>query len=384
MEARDVTMETYIEMTPRLIEVNVRRYHDLTDRLVSLFRSRGASEIRIVASCSSHNASVMARPCMEHLLGMRVCVLTPARYLEELERLDVIAPQAFEVFISQSGCSTNIIEAVRAARAAGHPTVALTGNVQAALCDEVDEAIEYGVGNETVDFVTLGVGTLVQFLVMFALGAAEATGKIDAARREDWLAQISAAAGLNREMRLRTLELMDARERSLLAPGPVFMCGTGPTYGLALEGALKWEETLKAPAMPWECEEHIHGPNMQLTPSSIAVFLDADHRPGRTYDTYLATREVTDRAYLFAAYPDPKGGADANMVGLDGSAVHRLLAPLYLLPSVQLLSAHAMIALDCEETHPLFKRFERHVNSKTADYDEVMRRKREQLEASGA
>lgn len=87
---------------------------------------------------------------------------------------------------------------------------------------------------------------------------------------------------------------------------------------------------------------------------------------------------------MFAAYPDPKGGADANMVGLDGSAVHRLLAPLYLLPSVQLLSAHAMIALDCEETHPLFKRFERHVNSKTADYDEVMRRKREQLEASGA
>lgn len=150
------------------------------------------------------------------------------------------------------------------------------------------------------------------------------------------------------------------------------MCGAGAAYGIALEGALKWQETLKAPAIALEPEEYIHGPNMQLTPRSTAFFLDPSLAPGRTHEIYRATRAVTDHAYLLACYGTDHGDANAICLGRD---VEPEVAPFVLLPAVQVFAGRAMRELGCEPCHPLFDRFERVVSCKTADYEEICKEK---------
>lgn len=371
---RDIpTMETYIGASPQVFEENLRRGSELVAPMVEEYLARDAREIRLIASGSSYNACVAVRPFVEQVLSARVDVFTPSRYLDELDCLERIAPEAFEVFISQSGCSTNIIEAACVARGRGRAVIGLTGNVEADLCSHVDLIVEWGVGNETVDFVTLGVMTLMEFWALFALRTARVRNTISADEYARWMDRLVRVPELHKSVQDQANLLMTARARTFLSPGPAFICGAGAAYGVALEGALKWQETLKCPATPLEPEEYIHGPNMLLNPRSTAFFLDPANRPGRTYDIYRATRAVTDRAFLIAAYENPDG-RDDHVIGVCAD-VDSAIAPFFLLPAVQLFAARMMRELDCEECHPLFSRFEELVKCKTDDYDDVQQRK---------
>ena len=161
---------------------------------------------------------------------------------------------------------------------------------------------------------------------------------------------------MHREVQRRAHVLMDANRETFFSPGTAFMCGAGAAYGIALEGALKWQETLKAPAIALEPEEYIHGPNMQLTPRSTAFFLDSVREPGRTIEIYRATRAVTDHAYLVACYGLGDGGRRTRYVS--GADIELEIAPFVLLPAVQVFAGRAMRELGCEPCHPLFDRFE--------------------------
>lgn len=368
-------MEDYIVRSSQVLSENLPRAKKLVAPLVSRFSLSDSTELRFIASGSSYNACVTMRPCVERLTGMRAEVLTPSAYEECLDRLETIAPRAFEVFVSQSGCSTNILEAIERAKSAGHEAVGLTGNMDSEMAAVVDEIIEWGVGNETIDFVTLGVATLMEFLAFFSIEAARCLGRIADREVDAWMDQMDRIPDLHASVLDQVRNLFVRDERTFLAPGPVFMCGCGPAWGLALEGALKWQETLKAPAMAYEPEEYIHGPNMQIAPSYAAFFINAVPSGERVREIYRATREVTEHAYLIDAYAPVQGdGNDRHIVGVD-SCIDSVLSPIALLPALQYIPAHGMRVLDCEETHPLFERFEKRVHCKTADYDDVMARK---------
>lgn len=96
------TMETYIEMSPLVFEENLARADALVGDLVERCGRVGLRAVHFVASGSSHNSCVAARSFAERVLGVRVDVFTPSRYLDELERLDVTVPDAFVTCIKIS------------------------------------------------------------------------------------------------------------------------------------------------------------------------------------------------------------------------------------------------------------------------------------------
>ena len=65
-------------------------------------------------------------------------------------------------------------------RAHDMAAVALTANVEAPIKEHADIVLDYGVGVESVDFVTLGVEVLVEYLVLFGIYGGQARGTIDA------------------------------------------------------------------------------------------------------------------------------------------------------------------------------------------------------------
>lgn len=246
----------------------------------------------------------------------------------------------------------------------------LTGNTESDVREHAGCVVDYGVGVETVGFVTVGLVTLMEYLALFTLGCAHGDGRLSAADRGRWLGAIAEAARLHGELAQQTRRAFDAHEKLFLSPGPTFVLGDGPNYATALEGALKIQETLKVPATVYEPEEFIHGPNMQLTPEYTVFVIDTGPEPGRAFDIWRAVCEVTDRAFpvstrAAAGTAGAMGAADGHVIAVDGHGVDEMLAPLCLVAPFQYLCARAMATLDCEAEHPLMTCFEKIVSSKT-------------------
>ena len=127
---------------------------------------------------------------------MQVVVVTPESYIS---REHIFPANAFTVVISQSGFSTNSIAALDFIRKRGERAVSITGNPRAPIAVHSDLVVDYGVGVESVDFVTMGVLALVEFLMLFALYAARAVESVDDARVELELDNLRSAIEAHRQ-----------------------------------------------------------------------------------------------------------------------------------------------------------------------------------------
>ena len=80
-----------------------------------------------------------------------------------------------------------------------------------------------------------------------------------------------------------------------------YVVGMGPNFGTALEGALKFSETIQVVSVAYELEEFLHGPNFQLTPNYTLFFIDnEDETSDRLLDIYEGYSTVTDRCFIIS------------------------------------------------------------------------------------
>ena len=103
------TMLTYIEETPAQLAANIENRQALVGGLVDAYVDGGYHNIWIVACGSSSNASQCAKPFMMKYLDVDVQVVPPNTFIAYKDRL---AEDDFVFVVSQSGCSTNSIEAL--------------------------------------------------------------------------------------------------------------------------------------------------------------------------------------------------------------------------------------------------------------------------------
>lgn len=362
------TMLTYIEETPAQVALNVERAVELTGELVDLYAQKPRHSVWIVACGSSNNGSQCARNFMMKYLGCEVKIVPPATFIygeHDLREDD------FVFVISQSGCSTNSIAALDEIKKLGVTSVGLTGNVESDFKDHADLVVDYGVGVETVGYVTKGVTTLAQFLMLFALEAGVRTGVVSAEQRATVLKEMADVPRRHELVQQETKEFYERNKAALTSMTVVNHFGFMQGYGIACEGALKFGETIQIPSFPYEGEEWIHGPNLQLTPN-YAVFC-VDHMTegsDRLVDIYLAARSVTDRAYIVT---NSDRVDDGHAVRLPFEIVEPLMMPLYVLPFYQCLAYKITDDLHRWEKHPLYdSNFTKAISSKTENIDKIM------------
>ena len=147
-------MLDYVQLAHVRMGENLERSSELVAQLVDIFQSGSFDALRIVASGSSRHAADCARDYLQDALQMQVSVVTPEAFVD----FEHTYPQhALNIAVSQSGYSTNTIAALDYMRAHDMAAVALTANVEAPIKEHADIVLDYGVGVESVDFVTLGV-----------------------------------------------------------------------------------------------------------------------------------------------------------------------------------------------------------------------------------
>ena len=357
------TMLDYVAETPVALERALDRSEALTAPAVDLLRREDFRILRIVASGSSRNAACAARPLLRRLLGMEVLVTPPhtfACYEHELP------PDELTLVVSQSGYSTNALEALEVIRRQGGTAIGVTSDPASDMAQVSDLLVDYGCGQEQVGYVTMGISTLILFFQLLALEGGRALGRVSPAEADQIRSSLAAAAAASRDCIRQTPPFLESHYLDLSSMGTVFLCGAGACCGAAAEGALKLCETLQIPAMACETEEYLHGPELQLTPNHTVFFLDgAGPDTLRVRQLWQATCQVTRRAYLLTCADAPP--ADSRVLALRNPGLEAA-APLVLLPFFQILSYQLTEDKHLWHKHPLCARLEAAVNGKSQNY----------------
>lgn len=357
-------MMDYVERSVMRLDAIASSGCKLVEPLVERFVSSGCSALRIVASGSSKNAADIARPFMQRALGCEVQVVTPEAFID----FEHVQPAgAFNVAVSQSGYSTNTIAALDFMAEHDLPCAALTANWAAPIFEHAVCVFDYGVGVESVDFVTMGVHVLVCYLMLFGIEAGERMGALDASRANRLherlcMAGEACASGIS-----AAKALFKKRRLSLSTQVPAIFVGNGALRGVAQEAALKFSETTKVPAMWFEGEEFIHGPEMQIVPGYLVVILDDAMESKRLADIAHGIRSVTDACYFLTTHP--KGAAYEVAIGASTPEVY----PFAALAFIQYLAAQIASSLKSWDVHPYLDAVGDVFASKAPGYDESVR-----------
>lgn len=363
-------MEYYIQVSGRIMKDNLDKRKSLTKKICDWYLDQDKEDICLIASGSSLNAAYAARPFLLKYSKFDISVLSTVEYLDVYRERE---KNRFTILISQSGCSTNIIEIMKELNKEHQPFVLLTGNENGSASRYTDRLVEYGVGNETIDYVTLGYSTLIEFLMLMILEIGFQKREISDQEYETAVSQIRNACEMQELCLMQAKELVQKRYQDLLCMEKAILVGDGANLATVREGALKFQETLKVPTVYYESEEFIHGPDMQLTPDYSVFFIDCGKTSDRLYDIYKATLLITEHCYMITDQVHDKRDGQIRIP----CRLPAEITPLYTAALFQYIAAHVTKEKNNFTCHPLFSRVEQAVSPKTEDYDRIMKEKLE-------
>ncbi len=360
------TMDTYIKESKEALEKMLLRPQETVKELEDLYLAQEHRKIRIIASGSSYHAALCARYYMEEILGTEVEVETPFSFVHYGRTGD-----AFHFVISQSGRSTNALEALDILRKKGEIAIGITGDTKSVYREHCDHVLDYGVGEETVGYVTKGVVTLTLYLDLFALGAALRQNRITPETYDAELVKLRGIAASYPVVYDQAQAFIDDNFSLLTSMHQAYVLGSHTAYGIAAEAALKIGETICIPASAHESEEFLHGPNLQLTPTYTVFIIDAhDTTSARSRQIYEAVSAVCERCfYIGLATEEPAaadGPADGRKLLIAQDVDHNLL-PFVYLQVFQLISYRVTESLHRWEKHPVLGRFREKIQYKAKE-----------------
>lgn len=290
------TMFQYINETPLQCRENIQNSKELTKPVVEAFCKKDYKRIEIIASGSSYNASMTAKYFIEKILTLKVEVLSSytACHCETIFEDDT-----FYLGIGQSGRSTNTNDAMKKVRENGQIVVGLTGNTESVMKDHCDVICNWGMGIEKIGFVTKGYSTAVLFYMLFALEAAREKKIIKQDEYDNYIQEMFKMC----DVMEKAIPVVDgwyaANAFELYDFNRVQVLGYGSGYGLALEGALKIQETMGVASSAHEIEEFLHGPCYELNPEKSVIIIDiSGDSKDRVLKLYHELHTLTPKIFL--------------------------------------------------------------------------------------
>ncbi len=221
------------------------------------------------------------------------------------------------VVVSRSGTTTEAIEVIKAAKARGQITLAITCRPASPMAELADEVLAIPEGDEEAIVMTRSVAS--QAALLMRLGTR--LGDPGFARDLDGLAARWSETEPHVE---RAFEL------AAMNPTRVVVLGGGAAYGLANEAVLKMTETSQIPASAFHPLEFRHGPMSVCEPGMLVIGIVGG-------ESEAAERRVVEESAAL--------GATTWLLGPDGpgaSLGHVARLPLVLYPLQALALAIAV------------------------------------------
>lgn len=350
-------MENYISETASVLLANIEDRQELVQPLIEeLVKAgiRSTKTLTFVASGSSYNGILSAQRFVSRQLMQEVRLISPFEfcYYEEIDESIIY------LFVSQSGCSTNVFEAIKKYQDIGGYAIAILGTLDSTIGKLADKAFEYGVGEESVGYVTKGVITLSGYCMLLALELVACDTPKES--YEQVLLEMKTAVSNHHKVYQWAKNFCLENEKEFISMEHVMLMGSGANLGTIREGALKLSEMLHVQTTFYEVEEFIHGPNLQVNPNYTLFFVDGGDAAGRRVkEIWNASREITNKSYLISA-------SEWGLEDMDET-----LTPLYMIAFFQYLAFWVAKEMNINGDHPLYERFKKSVKNKTGDYKDT-------------
>ena len=262
---------------PTQMREEILHIPDAVDRLLSngaravsaVAEQARASDPRMlisVARGSSDHACTYLKYASELVLRRPMASVGPS--VNSIYGVDLVAPDALCIAVSQSGQSPDIVRMTQSLRAGGALTVAITNDDRSRLAGVADATLSIHAGPE------LSVAATKTFVTSLVVGLwliAEIKGD------DDLIAAISSLPEhLAKAVRCDWSEAAAAIDGTSL-----FTLGRGPSWAISNEAALKFKETCLIHAESYSSAEVLHGPVSIVQPSfPVIAFAAGDAAEG--------------------------------------------------------------------------------------------------------
>lgn len=287
--------------------------------------------VHFVACGTSYHAARYG----EQLLANRGVRAVTTLASEFVANTPPLAPDTLVVGVTQSGETADTLEALRAARASGHYTLALTNVVGSTAARECDDTVFIRAGPEIGVAATKTFSSQVVTLALLADHLANADRDRTLHRALEAIpSQIQTILDTSTAERVATI-YRDA--------DAYFFVGRGVCHPVALEGALKLKEISYEHAEGFPAGELKHGPLALVTPETPVIAILSGAHGDRMEGTI---REVSARGAPIIAVGPPEVVPDDVEHVLAIPETHPELAGILANVQLQLLSYHTAALLD--------------------------------------
>jgi glucosamine--fructose-6-phosphate aminotransferase (isomerizing) len=308
-----------------------------------------ASRLTISACGTAFYAGMVGKYWFEKLARLPV----ESDVASELRYRDAVYPKdGAALFVSQSGETADTLAALRDAKAQGQTTIAIVNVAESSIAREADIVLPTFAGPEIGVASTKAFTCQLAALASFAIAAGVARGTLGDADEKRLCAALLAAPRLVAEC-LKQEPKIEALGQEIARATDVLYMGRGPSFPLALEGALKLKEISYIHAEGYAAGEMKHGP-IALIDERVPVIVIAPH-DALFEKTVSNMQEVMARGGKVLLISDAEGIARAGhgvWASIQVPEADPFIAPiLYAIP-VQLLAYHAAIAKGTDVDQP--------------------------------
>lgn len=291
------TMLECIRQVPeRLEEIRVSRSKTM-EQLLSVYPAGSFSEICLIGSGTSFTSASTAQYMMEKYCGMRVSVMLPNEFLRARTYRN---PKALHLFISQTGTSSALLEALDVCTQNGMMNAVMSEKPDTPAARRSAVFICQGCGPEEYGIRTIGYSTTVCSLMLMGISVGLANGTLTAEEASILDSQLQAAIVSIPQVIDSTLCWMDTSRRKIMRSRFIAFTGVGSLYGVAMEGAVKVWEGPQFPSAGYELDEGMHGPNFGYNSNDAVIILN-DGAPGTEKALALARymKNEFNNGYIF-------------------------------------------------------------------------------------
>ena len=258
--------------------------------------------IYLLGSGTSYNACTVAAPFMEKTLDVEVTPIVPSSMGKLYGKKPLV------IVVSQSGRSTNTINAINKINETGASVVTLTDPKDTPVGNMGDLSVHLAADNESVGPRTRGYTSTILTLYLMALEAGLICGTIEEADYDKAMASYNETIDNGEKYFKACQDFYDLNLENLRKARKFIFVGKGTAAKVAEESALKVLETLCYPAIGYEYEEFLHGP-VCCADEELALFLSlsCDEDKGRMLKTADIIGNITRNCYIVTHDPSVKG-----------------------------------------------------------------------------
>ena len=306
-------------------------------RFLDALATPSGRPVYFVGCGTSYHACLLGAYYWNQIAGRTAIALLAPQFIEQCGRS--VGPDDVAVFVSQSGETKDILNAVKAMRGRGGRVLGVLNVLGSTLAHASDAYLPLACGYEISVPATK---TFVNQAVLFLYLAYRLAGR-DTAE----LAPLP-------DLLTRTLEVTDATARDVAAYlhgwNDMYYLGFGLTHPIALEGALKLKEITYAHCEGIFSSEFKHGPLSAVRQGYPVLFITA---PGDEAMMINHVNEVTTRGGRAIAIAAEHPALRANVHDyLVIPEANRFLSPILLTLPAQLISYHMSVARGIDPDRP--------------------------------